>query len=276
VQLLIARGGLVRLAIILLGRRDRVTTAEPAVQIDIGAAPRAEWAKLLDVRLAADRARLRGLGGRAQRVGSPAAVGNLDAVFCQMASMGRDGIYGVFTGDAISRRHGIYGEKWHLRRLHRQCHLAPDGIYGRTWHLRRFTVSASLRRDGIYGGTWHLRRLHRRCRLAPGWHLWTKMASMAFAPPVPTRAGMASTAKNGIYGVCTVNAVSRRDGIYGQKWHLWRCITLPPPCAMASTARHGIYVRTWHLWRNTASMGPRHLQNAPAQAAALTQPKWIG
>jgi hypothetical protein len=55
--------------------------------------------------------------------------------------------------------------------------------------------------------------------------------------------------RNGIYGVCPASANSRWDGIYGQKWH---------------------------LWRNMASMGPRHLQNALAQAAALTQPKWIG
>jgi hypothetical protein len=31
-----------------------------------------------------------------------------------MASMGFDGIYGVFTGNAISRQNGIYGKKWHL------------------------------------------------------------------------------------------------------------------------------------------------------------------
>src|SRR5262245_49755250 len=60
--------------------RHRVDAAEPAVEVDIGAAPRAERAELRHRRLAADRARLaarrlaaRGLGalGHATHMGTP-------------------------------------------------------------------------------------------------------------------------------------------------------------------------------------------------------------
>jgi hypothetical protein len=64
----IIRASLIRLVIVLLRCRDRVTAAQPAVQVDVGAAARAERPKLLDARLAANRARLRSLGTPVQWV----------------------------------------------------------------------------------------------------------------------------------------------------------------------------------------------------------------
>jgi hypothetical protein len=118
---------------------------------------------------------------------------------------------------------GIYGEKWHLRRLRHGCHPSLR------WHLWAAMVSTAFATlPPPCAMAWHLGVFTVKCHLAPGWHLWAEMASMALAPRChpPVR------------------------------WHLWR--------DMASMAG------TWHLWR------PRHLQNALAQAAALTQPKWIG
>jgi hypothetical protein len=116
-------------------------------------------------------------------------------------------------------------------------------------------LDAVVRSDGIYGV----------CTMDASVFTMAEMASTAFAPRMPPLFAMASM------GVSAVNAISRRDGIYGQKWHLWRLHRVATsPAAMASMAGHGIYGGTWHLW------GPRHLQNALAQAAALTQPKWIG
>jgi hypothetical protein len=142
--------------------------------------------------------------------------------------------------DAIVRSDGIYGSRWHLWRLHDGCICLHDGIYGENGIYGVCATDATPLCDGTYGRRWHL-------------------------------------------GVFTVNAISRRDGIYGQKWHLWRLNRIATSLCdgiygvtwhlwpdMASMAGHGIYGGTWHLW------GPRHLQNAPAQAAALTQPKWIG
>ena len=62
----IIRASLIRLVIVLLRGRDRVSAPQPAVQVDVGAAARAERPKLLDARLAADRARLRGVSARVQ------------------------------------------------------------------------------------------------------------------------------------------------------------------------------------------------------------------
>src|SRR5262245_54874621 len=53
---LVARRRVLRLVLFLLSRRNRVGATEPAVQVDVGAAPRAERAELLHPRLAADRA----------------------------------------------------------------------------------------------------------------------------------------------------------------------------------------------------------------------------
>jgi hypothetical protein len=81
----IIRASLIRLVIVLLRGRDRVTAAQPAVQVDVGAAARAERPKLLDARLAADRARLRSLGTPVQWValvqqqGTIVATSYLDA-----------------------------------------------------------------------------------------------------------------------------------------------------------------------------------------------------
>jgi hypothetical protein len=195
VRLVIARTGLAHLIIVLLRRRNRVPAAQPAMQVDIGAAPRAERAKLLDVRLAADRAGLCGLGGRIQWVGlscgnrqprcrrpafarwmhlssrwhlrremaSTAFARRMLPLFA-MASMGGDGtafaprcrlpvrwhgIWAFSPSNAISRRDGIYRQKWHLWRLYRVATSLYDSIYGVTWHLWR--DMASMAGHGIYG-----------------------------------------------------------------------------------------------------------------------------
>ena len=193
VRLVIARTGLAHLIIVLLRRRNRVPAAQPAMQVDIGAAPRAERAKLLDVRLAADRAGLRGLGGRIQWVG-------------------------LSCGNRQPRCRRPVG--WHLWRLHDGCICLHDGIYGEKWHLRR---------------------LRHGCHPSLRWHLWAAMVSTAFAPRcrLPVR-------WHGIWAFSPSNAISRRDGIYGQKWHLWRLHRV------ATSLCDGIYGGTWHLWR------PRH------------------
>jgi hypothetical protein len=191
VRLVIARTGLAHLIIVLLRRRNRVPAAQPAMQVDIGAAPRAERAKLLDVRLAADRAGLRGLRGRIQWVGL--SCGNRqprcrrpvgwhlwrlhDGCIC--LHDGRNGIYGVCATDATPLCDGIYGRRWYLRRLHHVAASLCDGMWA-------FSPSNAIsRRDGIYGLKWHLWRLHRvATSLCDGiygvtWHLCWDMASMA-------------------------------------------------------------------------------------------------
>jgi hypothetical protein len=165
VRLVIARTGLAHLIIVLLRRRNRVPAAQPAMQVDIGAAPRAERAKLLDVRLAADRAGLRGLGGRIQWVG-------------------------LSCGNRQPRCRRPVG--WHLWRLHDGCICLHDGIYGVC------ATDATPLCDGIYGRRWYLRRLHHvAASLCDG------MASGRFHRQMPSRVGMASMGGNGIYGACT-------------------------------------------------------------------------
>jgi hypothetical protein len=203
VRLLIARAGLVRLTIILLRRRDRVTAAQPAMQVDIGAAPRAERAKLLDVRLSADRAGFRGLGGRAQWVR-------------------------LSCGNRRPRCHRPVG--WHLWAAMASMAFAP-------WMPPLFAMAstavspsvpshadvASTAKHGIGVCT-------NQCHLAPGWHLRQKMASTAFAPSIPSRADMASMARHGIYG---------GHGIYGRTWHLWRDMASMAPAPFAKCASSG-------------------------------------
>ncbi len=59
---------------LLLGRRDRVAAGEPAVEIDVGAALRAERPKPLGCRLAADRA----VSRAGNRVGHAGNIGIAD------------------------------------------------------------------------------------------------------------------------------------------------------------------------------------------------------
>jgi hypothetical protein len=149
------------------------------------------------VRLAADRAGLRGLGGRIQWVGL--SCGNRQPR-CRRPAFAR--------WMHLSSR-------WHLRREMASTAFAP--------RMPPLFAMASMGGDGIYGVcttlpppcamAWHLGVFTVKCHLAPGWHLWAEMASMALAPRchLPVR------------------------------WHLWR--------DMASMAGHRIYGGTWHLWR---------------------------
>jgi hypothetical protein len=108
---------------------------------------------------------------------------------------------------------GIYGEKWHLRRLRHGCHPSLR------WHLWAAMVSTAFAPRCRLPVRWHVGVFTVKCHLAPGWHLWTEMASMALAPRchLPVRwhlwRDMASMAGH---------------RIYGGTWHLWR----PRHCKM--------------------------------------------
>jgi hypothetical protein len=81
------------------------------------------------------------------------------------------------------------------------------------------------------------------------------MVSTAFAPRcrLPVR-------WHGIWAFSPSNAISRRDGIYGRKWHLWRLHRV------ATSLCDGIYGVTWHLWRDIASMVGHGIYGARAIA----------
>jgi hypothetical protein len=116
------------------------------------------------VRLAADRAGLRGLGGRIQWVGL--SCGNRQPR-CRRPAFAR--------WMHLSSR-------WHLRREMASTAFAP--------RMPPLFAMASMGGDGIYGVC---TTLPPPCAMACG----------RFHRQMPSRAGMASMGGNGIYGACT-------------------------------------------------------------------------